>query len=78
MRIDSKEIVAGHPALLVRGVFRRLRSDVHWDLARLEAVAALPADEVRDFVKALVAAGLAEAAGHGSWSITQAGHRDPR
>jgi predicted nucleotidyltransferase len=73
MRIDPKETVAGYPALLVRGVLRRLRSDVHWDLARLEAVAALPAAEVRDFVKALVAAGLAEAAGSSLWSITQAG-----
>ena len=72
MRIDPRGTIAGYPALLVRHALRHLSVQLHWNLAGLESAASLPAGEGQSFVKALVAAGLAEAAGVGVWSITQA------
>jgi hypothetical protein len=44
-----------------------------WDLADLEAAAGLAASDGRALLKVLRAEGLIQAAGHGTWEITQAG-----
>jgi predicted nucleotidyltransferase len=73
MRVDPKGTIAGHPAVVVRNALRRLRVHVEWNLERLEVAARLPAGQGRRFVDALIADGLVEVTGKGTWSITQPG-----
>jgi predicted nucleotidyltransferase len=73
MRIDPKESIAGQPALLVRQTLRRLRVQLQWRLEDLEATASLEAGKARAFLKTLLAEGLVESTGPGTWTITQAG-----
>jgi predicted nucleotidyltransferase len=73
MRVDPKGTIGGYAAVFVRDALRRLRVYLYWDLARLEAVARLPAKEARAFAKAMVSAGLIERAESGGWSVTPAG-----
>jgi len=73
MRIDAKGTIGQYPALLVRTTLRHLRSRLWWGLAELEAAAGLTPGNGRALVKALRSEGLIEAAGRGTWKITQAG-----
>jgi predicted nucleotidyltransferase len=73
MRIDPKERIAGQPALLVRQTLQRLRDQFQWRVEDLESIASLKAGEARTFLKTLLAEGLVESAGPGTWTITQAG-----
>jgi predicted nucleotidyltransferase len=73
MRIDPKESIAGQPALLVRQALRRLRVQLQWRLEDLEATTSLEAGKARAFIKTLLAEGLVESTGPGTWTITQAG-----
>lgn len=73
MRIDPKDTIGGHPALVVRKTLRHLRHSDQWNLASLEAAAALPPSTGHALLKALRAEGLIEASGTGVWTLTQAG-----
>jgi predicted nucleotidyltransferase len=73
MRIDPKDTIGGHPALIVRKTLRHLRDWNQWKLANLEAAAALPPGTGHALLKALRAEGLIEATGTGAWTVTQAG-----
>ena len=73
MRIDPQESIAGQPALLVRQTLRRLRDQLQWRVEDLESTASLKAREARIFLKTLLAEGLVESTGPGTWTITQAG-----
>jgi predicted nucleotidyltransferase len=73
MRIDPKESIAGQPALLVRQTLRRLRDRLQWRVEDLESTASLKAGKARLFLETLLAEGLVESTGPGTWTITQAG-----
>jgi predicted nucleotidyltransferase len=73
MRIDPKDSIAGQPALLVRQTLRRLRNQLQWRLEDFESTASIKAGEARALLKTLLAKGLVEPTGRGSWTITQAG-----
>jgi predicted nucleotidyltransferase len=73
MRIDPNESIAGQPALSVRQTLRRLRDQLQWRVEDLESTASLKAGEARTFLKTLLAEGLVESTGPGTWTITQAG-----
>jgi predicted nucleotidyltransferase len=73
MRIEPKESIAGQSALLVRQTLRRLRDHLQWRVQDLESTASLKAGEARTFLKTLLAGGLVESTGSGTWTITQAG-----
>ena len=73
MRIDPKESIGGQPALLVRQTLRRLRDQLQWRVEDLESTASLKTGEARTFLKTLLAEGLVESTGPGTWTITQAG-----
>ena len=73
MRIDPKENIAGQPALAVRQTLRRLRDQLQWRVKDLESTASLKAEDARTFLKTLLAEGLVESTGPGTFTITQAG-----
>jgi predicted nucleotidyltransferase len=73
MRIDPKESLARQPVLVVRQTLRRLRDQLRWRLENLESAASLKTGEGRAFLKDLLAEGLVEPSGRGTWTITQAG-----
>ena len=73
MRIDPKDTIGGHPALVVRKTLRHLRDCDQWKLANLEAAAALPPGTGNALLNALRTEGLIEASAPGAWTLTQAG-----
>ncbi len=73
MRIDPKDTIGGHPALIVRKTLRHLRDWPQWKLANLEAAAALPPGTGHALLKALRAEELVQSSGAGAWTLTQAG-----
>lgn len=75
MRIDPNGLIGGCPALVVRKALRHVRVWDQWEVAELEAAAALPPGTGLDLVKALQTDGLIEASARGTWSVTQAGRR---
>jgi DNA-binding IclR family transcriptional regulator len=70
MRIDPKDTIGGHPALVVRKTLRHLRDWHQWKLANLEAAAALPPGTGHALLNALRTEGLIEASGTGAWTLT--------
>jgi predicted nucleotidyltransferase len=73
MRIDAKATIGGYPALVVRKTLRYVRMWDQWGLADLEAAAGLARGTGPALVQALHDAGLIEASGPSSWTVTQAG-----
>jgi hypothetical protein len=73
MRIDPNGTISGSPALVVRKTLRYLRGWNQWEVADLEAAAALAPGTGNDLVEALRTEGLIEAFGTGAWTVTQAG-----
>jgi predicted nucleotidyltransferase len=73
VHIDPKGTIGGFPALLVRRALRQLRGPTPWDVADLEAATGLTAAEAAALLKLLRAEGLIQAAGHGTWGVSQAG-----
>jgi predicted nucleotidyltransferase len=75
MRIDPKATIGRYPAIQVRRTLQNLQDLMKWGLVELETAAALTPGSGRALVKVLRAQGLIEAAGRGTWIITQAGQR---
>jgi predicted nucleotidyltransferase len=73
VHIDPKGTIGGFPALLVRRAVRQLRRPTPWDVVDLEVATGLAAHEAAALLKFLRAEGLIQAAGHGTWEISQAG-----
>src|SRR6516162_6800505 len=73
MRIDPKGTICGYPAPLVPQVLRSLRESFEWEVPDLEAAARPPPGAGHAVRSALQDEELIEAAGRGSWRLTQAG-----
>jgi predicted nucleotidyltransferase len=73
MRVDSKETVAGYPALVVREMLRKLRGIDAWNTVTLEAAGGLPPGSGRELVKVLAAERLICKVQKETWTISQGG-----
>jgi predicted nucleotidyltransferase len=73
MRIDPKSTVAGHSALGLRQMLRKLRQQANWTAAEFEAATGVKSGQGRSLIRRLRAEGLVEPAGSGVWTVTQAG-----